>query len=342
MFVLPKRQSAAGKPCACGCEIILLVGQISSCHNCGINSHNTPANQISSQCRSKNIHCLSCRNIAVVDNPAQVEKIDVANSKRKPNRVKVVKNLDVALPDKAVLVENDKVPVPTQNGVMASDMVESIQKKKKRKTGNKLNKEISNKLTVPVVENPISIGVEIDLPEHGEGEVKLSDAEIPIEKDTTPIKVAEPVGQKIASLDIVVPNELVEQLEEVLIDEENEVEVIVNIPGEENESGALEVSTLGDDVNMNKGAPHEEEIEVNKSVDDEDVIIINEEFIEIYEGSSPGLRGRILDTNDTIRELAKQFLLQDGRLKLHWGCGEIEIISPDEFQTMCQNRYTRT
>jgi hypothetical protein len=45
----------------------------------------------------------------------------------------VVKNLDVALPDKAVLVENDKVPVPTQNGVMASDMVEAVQKRKRGK-----------------------------------------------------------------------------------------------------------------------------------------------------------------------------------------------------------------
>jgi hypothetical protein len=126
-MLLPKRQSTAGKPCACGCGTILIVGQIQPCHKCG-------ANQVTLHCRAHSRHCLSCQTIAAVEVPKKVDEIVVANPKGKPKKVKSAKTTVVALPDKVALpVEDDNVPVPVQNGAMASDVAKPIQVDMKRK-----------------------------------------------------------------------------------------------------------------------------------------------------------------------------------------------------------------
>jgi hypothetical protein len=239
----------------------------------------------------------------------------------------------VALPDKVALpVEDDNVPVPVQNGAMASDVAKPIQVIVTRKRGKKLDKGISEELAVTHVENQIPIGETVNnvIPIDSRGKI-LSDTLKPIEKANVPFESAELVEQEKATIGTVVPDDQNDvQLEEALIDKENGTEVIFDKAGEKNESASFDYIP-----------PDDVDIEANiESGDHEDVSFVDKEYIEMYEGSSPGLRGRLPDINDAILEVAKQFLLKDGRVQLDWGCGDTEIMSIVQFQTLCENRYS--
>lgn len=262
-----KRQSSNGKPCVCGYLEILTVGQISTCHKCGLLPPTGNFNQISSQCRAENRYCVSCQGIVIGENPVQVDGIVVPNAKGKPKRVK---RQDVALPEEIVLiVENDQVLVPVHNGVIVLDPIEPVQEGKKRKRRK----------------NNVA---QLDLPEHVEKEKVPPEAVKPVEQDEAPHEVANIVDQDNTSVEA---DERVEQADESVLGK----------PGEKDESDQFEVLPINGDNDVEVDMSREERVDID---DNEEVIVVDEgEFIEIYHGSSPLLRDNIPDNNDYIYEI---------------------------------------